>query len=757
MRANVMVRECRTVPSTVAAPHPEFRVNRPLLPAAFAAASLLFSASAFGQAASTSLTLGETVDGELTTDDDRSPERQAYEDRWLFVGEAGQSIDIQLTSEAIDTYLYLYDPSGAMVMSDDDSLGNLDSRIRYTLPTSGTYQIATTTFSTDATGPYSLLLREDIRHPLNVVTLDGTTASGTLGDNDAEHQWRGYVEAVDVEVEAGETVIVTVHSDAFDTYGWLLSPTHEVVTEADDSGMSTDAVLVHRATMSGTWRVLVGAYSQGSTGPWTVSVERIETADVPPTPIASNDTVQGSLEARDSGYRDGRFADVYTIDLDAGERLTVEHRSDAFDAWLSIEDPNGRELVSDDDSAGNLNSAASIVASEDGLYRIVATSLGMSMGAYSLTAVVSDVPDVDVDRIRLGEEIDSTLDAEDPPRAAGAGYIETFTFDGEAGQNIVIEASTWSVDLMVTAPTGEQVFGTGEVGMYGYDPYMYEDMYYDDYGMGGMGGLGMGVDSTPRRFEATLHVDGEWTIAVRSSQLAPTPYTMTVSASEDVQPETTEIALGAEVSGNLDANDTRSPDRGTWMDIYTLTVTEPSMYEIALDSEDFDGYLELMGGATWLSNDDTDGYNPRITARLEPGTYEITATSFATAEGAYTLRTRAMESVPPTINAIAIGDTVDASMDAGTPTSALRGSAAHWYRLELEAGQSVTATMTSDAFDTYLILVNELGESVISDDDSAGNLDARIVYTAPTAGTYTIVATTYSSGSTGAYTLEVAP
>jgi thiol-disulfide isomerase/thioredoxin len=59
--------------------------------------------------------------------------------------------------------------------------------------------------------------------------------------------------------------------------------------------------------------------------------------------------------------------------------------SDDFDAFLFLEDPNGKTLAQDDDSGGGLNSRIVHKAASTGEYRIIATTLGnMEKGKYIL-------------------------------------------------------------------------------------------------------------------------------------------------------------------------------------------------------------------------------------------------------------------------------------------------------------------------------------------------------------------------------------
>jgi hypothetical protein len=76
------------------------------------------------------------------------------------------------------------------------------------------------------------------------------------------------------------------------------------------------------------------------------------------------------------------------------------------------------------------------------------------------------------------------------------------------------------------------------------------------------------------------------------------------------------------------------------------------------------------------------------------------------------------------------------------------------YTFTGQAGQRVIITMTSEALDSYLILLDPNGNSIAQDDDSAGNLDAQIDIVLPVDGVYRVYANSYSGGLQGAYTLQ---
>lgn len=132
-----------------------------LLPAfllVFLFASFLLAGGAGGvRAQGGPISSGQSLPGTLTTSSGRSVARGAsyYADRYTFTASAGQIVTLSTTS-SLDTYGYVYNPAGTQVASDDDSNGNLNFKIVYTIPASGTYTAEVTTYSQNVTGSYTL-------------------------------------------------------------------------------------------------------------------------------------------------------------------------------------------------------------------------------------------------------------------------------------------------------------------------------------------------------------------------------------------------------------------------------------------------------------------------------------------------------------------------------------------------------------------------------------------------------------------------
>lgn len=85
--------------------------------------------------------------------------------------------------------------------------------------------------------------------------------------------------------------------------------------------------------------------------------------------------------------------------------------------------------------------------------------------------------------------------------------------------------------------------------------------------------------------------------------------------------------------------------------------------------------------------------------------------------------------------AITIGDTQEGDLTAASGVAL--------YTFALDETTTVKITLLSPDFDAYLALLNEGGDELAADDDSAGDLDSQLTVTLP-AGSYTIAAQSYA-------------
>ena len=101
---------------------------------------------------------------------------------------------------------------------------------------------------------------------------------------------------------------------------------------------------------------------------------------------------------------------------------------------------------------------------------------------------------------------------------------------------------------------------------------------------------------------------------------------------------------------------------------------------------------------------------------------------------------------------------VNWSLQAGDPFCPHRpGCHEQVHKVLLRAGTTYVINMRSNAIDSYLYLEDSNRKVVAQDDDSGGNLNARIIFTPVQGGWYYVVATSFRQAETGAYTMDITP
>jgi hypothetical protein len=242
-------------------------------------------------------------------------------------------------------------------------------------------------------------------------------------------------------------------------------------------------------------------------------------------------------------------------------------------------------------------------------------------------------------------------------------------------------------------------------------------------------------------------------MAVRSAE------TGTTMVNGEGQKGVAQIASGQTANGSLASSDGKL-DSGKFADIWVFEVTSPSNVVLALLSDAFDTHLTLASGAPGSANpevlamnDDLVGTNSGIAMEVGPGTYSAVASSYAAgATGAYEI----MLEVLPTgssdeARVLRPGSSASGNLVGADPTLS-DGSHYHTWTLQGQAGDQVSVSLSSDDFDTYLIV--RLGDEVLGSNDDADGTNSRVDVTLPSTGAYTVVATSFRGGDTGAYTLS---
>lgn len=304
-------------------------------------------------------------------------------------GAAGAHWVVDLRSSAFDPFLIVKSPSGEQVQNDDFEGDQNRSLIDMPLTESGTYTIAVTTYQPGETGRFDLTLR----------AVDGSSVasgsqrySGEIGPGDSQLESGEWFDRYTFEGLPGQHVNIEVSGD-YDTYLGVIGPT-SFREENDDGDSSTHSQIEAVLSEAGTHQVLVTSYEPGQSGSYNLTIDIGDASDEVEgqrdvTTLASGQVAAGTLEQGDLTLQSGEFQDRYTLDVQAGQAISVTMRSTEFDTYLGLHMPDESVLENDDWESDRATSHIEAVAPVSGRYRVIATSYRPGEGgAYTVEAQV---------------------------------------------------------------------------------------------------------------------------------------------------------------------------------------------------------------------------------------------------------------------------------------------------------------------------------------------------------------------------------
>ncbi len=229
--------------------------------------------------------------------------------------------------------------------------------------------------------------------------------------------------------------------------------------------------------------------------------------------------------------------------------------------------------------------------------------------------------------ISSGQTVNGSLATTDCT-LSGRGYVDTYTFNGTAGQRITVSMNSPTFDtyLYLINPSSQTLDENDDSG----------------------GGTNSRIPITSGFL--TLPTTGTYSIYATSFDGNRTgAYSISLTSESSGQCSTTSINFGQTINGSLQSGDCIYTD-GSNYDAYIFTGTAGQQVYMTLNSVQFDAYLLLYQGSfpggSLLTQDNNGGggTNARIPATSGfftlpvTGTYTILANSFAAGEsGAYTL------------------------------------------------------------------------------------------------------------------------
>ena len=205
------------------------------------------------------------------------------------------------------------------------------------------------------------------------------------------------------------------------------------------------------------------------------------------------------------------------------------------------------------------------------------------------------------------------------------------------------------------------------------------------------------------------------------------------------------------LGGSLGPGDQLDLRDQTFVDLHTITGSADQVLRVAMESEDFDPYLEVVDPSDQVIAFDDDS-GPDVNAYLlvalpQSGTYRIRATTFESqASGDYGL-SYSLDPIRWNHNEI----------DELGPGDSQHPEDNSWmdvYTLQGQARRSLLISLSSYEFDAFLQLVNPQGQVIAFDDDQGRRSDALLAVYLEHSGPYQIRVNTYDPEGEGDYVMR---
>lgn len=300
----------------------------------------------------------------------------------------------------------------------------------------------------------------------------GQPVNGTLEASETKSDQNGAVADVyQLNGRQGEQYTITLTSEAFDAYLYVRGPGSLSQDNDDDGSGSYNSRLSITFPENGTAQVYVTSFSRNATGPYQLLVERTGQAPTMASaqsngPPVTPQQFAGELTQGDAQLQSGEFTDTYPLQGVAGQVVEISLTSSQFDTYVAISGPNGFGEFNDDDvERGTRNSRLVTTLPASGAYTIHVTSYAAGeSGAYQLNigpaqaTTPSDALAGDAGQsFAAGQTMNGEL-AEGDTQLQSGEFIDTYSFQGEAGQRVVIDMRSTQMDpyLILLAPSGAQ-------------------------------------------------------------------------------------------------------------------------------------------------------------------------------------------------------------------------------------------------------------------------------------------------------------
>ncbi len=419
----------------------------------------------------------QTVVGRLAQTDQKFSDGSRYK-MYAFVGNKGDTVAVDLSSDDFDANILVADASGNSLARNDDGGGRCNARVAFVPPATGNYRVYANSSAQAELGEYHLTLaRGHSATPLPADTVCkgfgrvagllevGQTITGSLSSDDPEFTGDStYFERWILPVKPNQAFTVDLLSDDFDAYLMLTKGRGDKLVDNDDGGGDCNARLVYTAQDDHPLRVVVNTasrprrqtgkftlrvsegestvetkgncrFTNAASGSSTQTMQQATSAERPAGPAAPvltirvGETINGSLTSSDSLYPDNSYFKFYQFTAPAGRPVSIDLSSDDFDPVLIVRGEDLDNSIINDDGGPGCYARISRTFPSTGPYRILVNTTASPQkqtGRFSLSITDGSKP--------VQEGSAATADCQSASSSSSASGASTASHPIEVGQ-----------------------------------------------------------------------------------------------------------------------------------------------------------------------------------------------------------------------------------------------------------------------------------------------------------------------------------
>lgn len=232
---------------------------------------------------------------------DPTLEDGSHVELWALELQAGDQVSVTMRSSDFDTMLLMAQVDNTQFKAENDDFeeGSTDSRLTFRAPANGVYAIFANSFDGGARGNYTIEVTRSAPQAggggglgtmadvlgagsgsggagagSNALSY-GQTVNGELTDTDRTLDDGSKYDEYTFQGNAGDRVVISLSSSAFDTYLALLNAGGTRVAQNDDAAQgSTNSEISFTLPSSGRFTIVANSFEAGSFGSYSLRLEK---------------------------------------------------------------------------------------------------------------------------------------------------------------------------------------------------------------------------------------------------------------------------------------------------------------------------------------------------------------------------------------------------------------------------------------------------------------------------------------------------